>query len=154
MIFSFSPSKGEKVPGRADEGAFMAHQSISQTAFARTLRRKDNDAEDALWHELRARRLNGFKFVREMPVGPYFADFACRAERLIVEVDGSQHVDSEHDGIRDAWLNENGWSVLRFSNAVVLAERADVLATIVEVLEGRLTERAEATGCRFWPCKQ
>ena len=132
----------------------MAHQSARQTAFARTLRGKENDAEDALWHELRARRLNGFKFVREMPAGSYFADFACRAERLIVEVDGSQHVDSEHDADRDEWLNGNGWSVLRFSNVMVLAERPDVLATIVEVLEGRLTERAEAAGWRFWPCNR
>ena len=132
----------------------MAHQSTSQTAFARALRKKSNEAEEALWNELRGRRLNGFKFVRELPVGPYFADFGSRAQRLIVEVDGSQHVDSEQDARRDAWLNENGWSVLRFSNAGVLAERADVLATIVEVLEGRLTERAEATGWRFWPCKQ
>ena len=132
----------------------MAHQSARQTAFARSLRGKENDAEDALWHELRARRLNGFKFVREMPIGSYFADFACRAERLIVEVDGSQHVDNEHDADRDEWLNSNGWSVLRFSNVMVLAERPDVLATIVEVLEGRLTERAEAAGWRFWPCNR
>ena len=132
----------------------MAHQSARQTAFARSLRGKENDAEDALWHELRARRLNGFKFVREMPIGSYFADFACRAERLIVEVDGSQHVDNEHDADRDEWLNSNGWSVLRFSNVMVLAERPDVLATIVEVLEGRLADWIEATGWRFWPCKR
>jgi very-short-patch-repair endonuclease len=129
----------------------MAHQSTSQTAFARTLRRKDNEAEEALWNELRARRLNGFKFVREMPLGPYFADFACRSERLIVEVDGSQHVDSEHDERRDSWLNKEGWSVLRFSNRMVLAERTAVLATILEVLEGRLTGKAEVNGWRYWP---
>ncbi len=129
----------------------MAHQTEHQTNFARALRKKDNNAEDALWHELRARRLNGYKFVREMPAGPYFADFACRAESLIVEVDGSQHVDSDHDQLRDAWLNNEGWSVLRFSNRFILAERADVLTTILEVLEGRLTERANAPGWRFWP---
>jgi very-short-patch-repair endonuclease len=129
----------------------MAHQSTSQTAFARTLRRKDNEAEEALWHELRARRLNGFKFVRELPVGSFFADFACRSERLIVEVDGSQHVESEHDERRDSWLNEEGWSVLRFSNRMVLAERTAVLATILEVLEGRLTGKAEVNGWRYWP---
>jgi very-short-patch-repair endonuclease len=129
----------------------MAHQSTSQTAFARTLRRKDNEAEEALWNELRARRLNGFKFVREMPLGPYFADFACRSERLIVEVDGSQHVDSEYDERRDSWLNKEGWSVLRFGNRMVLAERTAVLATILEVLQGRLTCNAEATGWRYWP---
>jgi very-short-patch-repair endonuclease len=130
----------------------MAHQTSQQTTFARTLRKKDNEAEEALWRELRARRLNRVRFVRELPVGPYFADFACGARKLIVEVDGSQQVDSEHDGVRDAWLNGHGWSVLRFSNAMILAQRADVLATILEVLEGRLVERAEVAGWRFWSC--
>jgi hypothetical protein len=69
----------------------------------------------------------------------------------IVEVDGSQHVESEHDERRDSWLNEEGWSVLRFSNRMVLAERTAVLATILEVLEGRLTGKAEVNGWRYWP---
>ncbi|RVL14378.1 endonuclease domain-containing protein, partial [Sinorhizobium meliloti] len=62
-----------------------------KTERARGLRQSDNDAEALLWSELRDRRLNGFKFVRQVAVGPYFADFACRDERLVVEVDGSQH---------------------------------------------------------------
>jgi very-short-patch-repair endonuclease len=63
----------------------------AKTAKARTLRQVENEAEEALWFELRGRRLNGFKFVRQLPIGPYFADFACREKRLVVEVDGSQH---------------------------------------------------------------
>jgi very-short-patch-repair endonuclease len=100
----------------------------------------------------RASRTQAQRFqVRELPVGSFFADFACRSERLIVEVDGSQHVESEHDERRDSWLNEEGWSVLRFSNRMVLAERTAVLATILEVLEGRLTGKAEVNGWRYWP---
>jgi len=62
-----------------------------KTSRARQLRQLDSDAEDKLWFELRSRRLNGHKFIRQMPIGPYFADFACREANLVVEVDGSQH---------------------------------------------------------------
>ncbi len=58
---------------------------------ARELRRAETSAEAKLWNHLRARRLNGFKFVRQEPIGPYFADFVCREEKLIVEVDGATH---------------------------------------------------------------
>ena len=56
------------------------------------------------------------KFTRQLPVGPYYADFACRRARLIVELDGSQHAESEHDGRRDAFLRGEGWEVLRIWN--------------------------------------
>ena len=66
-------------------------------ARAQSLRQAGNDAEDALWQELRGRRLNGFKFVRQLPIDRYFADFACRESKLVVELDGSQHSDSAYD---------------------------------------------------------
>jgi very-short-patch-repair endonuclease len=66
-------------------------------ARARQLRKVENDAEEWLWHELRGRRLNGHKFVRQLPIGPYFADFACREANLVVEVDGSQHANRSQD---------------------------------------------------------
>ena len=62
-----------------------------KTQRARRLRRTATKA-DALWYRLRSRGLNGYKFVRQLPVGRYFADFACREARLVIEVDGSQHV--------------------------------------------------------------
>jgi very-short-patch-repair endonuclease len=65
------------------------------------LRQSDNDAEGKLWNELRDRRLNGHKFVRQLPIGLYFADFACRELRLVVEIDGSQHAGDRRDAIRD-----------------------------------------------------
>jgi very-short-patch-repair endonuclease len=77
--------------------------------------------------------------VRQAPVGPYYADFVCRACKLIVEVDGSQHADSAHDGKRDAILIALGYRVLRFWNADVLGSIEDVCETIVAAIEGRLT---------------
>ncbi|MBP2447571.1 endonuclease domain-containing protein [Rhizobium leguminosarum] len=121
------------------------------TARARSLRRSDNDAEDKLWKELRDRRLNGIKFVRQLPIGPYFADFACRELRLVIEVDGSQHSGDRRDGIRDAFMIGNGWSVVRFWNVDVLKALPSVLDTILAIHDGRLTERVEVADLRFFP---
>ncbi|KKZ87960.1 hypothetical protein B5K05_04980 [Rhizobium phaseoli] len=121
------------------------------TARARSLRQSDNDAERNLWNELRDRRLSGHKFVRQLPIGPYFADFACRELRLVIEIDGSQHADNPRDAIRDAFMTGNGWSVVRFWNVDVLRELPSVLDTILAVCDGRLTERVEAPDLRFFP---
>ncbi|ANL26425.1 restriction endonuclease type 2-like protein [Rhizobium phaseoli] len=121
------------------------------TARARSLRQSDNDAEGNLWNELRDRRLSGHKFVRQLPIGPYFADFACRELRLVIEIDGSQHADNPRDAIRDAFMTGNGWSVVRFWNVDVLRELPSVLDTILAVCDGRLTERVEAPDLRFFP---
>ncbi|MGK9053843.1 endonuclease domain-containing protein [Neorhizobium petrolearium] len=121
------------------------------TTRARSLRQSDNDAEARLWSELRGRRLNGFKFVRQFPIGPYFADFACRETRLVIEVDGSQHADNRYDRERDRFMNADGWSIVRFWNVDVLIDLAPVLETIVAILDGRLNEPVEAYDLRFSP---
>ena len=97
-----------------------------KTTRARELRKVENEAEDSLWHELRGRRLNGYKFVRQLPIGPYFADFACREANLVVEVDGSQHANRSRDRFRDETMNRNGWSVLRFWHADILRSQARI----------------------------
>ena len=56
------------------------------------------------------------KFTRQLPIGPYIADFACRQARLIVEIDGGQHAQSERDTVRDRWFSEQGWTVMRVWN--------------------------------------
>jgi hypothetical protein len=71
-------------------------------------------------------------------VGPYYADFICRACKLVIELDGSQHVDSAYDDKRDAVLIALGYRVLRFWNADVLGSIDDVCETIVVAVEGRL----------------
>ncbi|MCV9967605.1 DUF559 domain-containing protein [Pararhizobium sp. BT-229] len=125
-----------------------------KTERARSLRKVENDAEEALWFELRARRLNGFKFVRQLPIGPYFADFACRQAGLVVEVDGSQHANNSHDARRDYYMVTNGWSVVRFWNGCVLQDRGRVLETIVEIVENRLIEEVRSFDLTFVPARR
>ena len=97
---------------------------------ARRLRREMTEAEAKLWSRLRDRRLLNAKFRRQVPVGPFIADFLAKDHRLVIEVDGSQHADSDADAKRDAWFVANGYRVLRFWNSDVLARTDDVLETI------------------------
>ena len=73
--------------------SLMAYQTETSLTRAWALRKDHTEAERRLWEELRSRRLNGFKFVRQLAIGPYFADFACRERRVVVEVDGVGNVD-------------------------------------------------------------
>jgi very-short-patch-repair endonuclease len=112
--------------------------------------RQDGTREEALlWIELKAKRLGGHHFVRQLPIGPYIADFACRRAKLIVEVDGSQHVESTRDRRRDEYLRSEGWSTLRFWNTGVLKQRRSVCETILAAVERRLTEYVASTDLRF-----
>ncbi len=108
------------------------------TARARRLRQGGNIAEARLWNELKDRQLGGYKFVRQLPIGPYTADFACRISRVVVEIDGSQHADNDRDRIRDDFMLSEGWSVLRMWNIDVLKNLRPVCETILAALEGRL----------------
>jgi very-short-patch-repair endonuclease len=93
-----------------------------ETYRARALRRDAPNAERAVWRIMRNRGLGGFKFVRQEPIGPYFADFACREAKLVVEIDGATHSTAEEltrDARRSAFLAKNGYRVLRFTNEQV-----------------------------------
>ena len=89
-----------------------------------------------LWESLRARTFAGYKFKRQQPLGPYIVDFVCFERRLIVEVDGSQHMASQNDRKRDLWLAAEGYRVLRFWDNVVLQELESVEQAILAALEG------------------
>lgn len=102
-----------------------------------------------LWLELKRRQLGGYKFTRQLPIGPYFADFACREKWLVVEIDGSQHLDSAYDRRRDEFMRSQGYSILRFWNIDVLKERTAVCETILAALDGQLVENVVATDLRF-----
>jgi adenine-specific DNA-methyltransferase len=115
--------------------------TTGQRAHAKAMRRAPTDAELRLWRLLRDRRLSGFKFRRQVPVGPYIADFLCVSAQLIVEADGSQHAESIPDEERDSWLARRGWRVLRFWNHEVLTDRANV----VETIYARASERSGGT---------
>ena len=100
---------------------------------ARELRRSSPDAERLLWRHLRDHRLGGFKFRRQHPIGPFFADFACIEARLVVELDGSQHFEPEAvqaDARRTQMLKANGFHVLRFDDRQMLTETDAVLSVI------------------------
>ncbi len=104
-----------------------------QLPRARELRKSSTLAEARLWEQLRGKRLDGFKFRRQHPVGTYFADFACRSEGLIVEVDGATHstaAELEHDRKRSAFLRAQGYRVMRISNDEVLNGMDEVLTLI------------------------
>ncbi len=105
--------------------------------FARGLRRESTEAEKALWALLRDRRLAGFKFRRQRPIGPYVADFVTLAGWLIIEVDGLQHAmasEVERDEQRTRYLESKGFTVLRFGNGDVLTKPGEVVETIYAVL--------------------
>jgi len=94
------------------------------------LRKNSTRAEQKLWRYLRSRSLGGFKFVRQEPIGQYVVDFVCREQRLVIEVDGGQHAESKRDAVRDQWLVEQGYRVLRFWNNDVLGNIEGVWDTI------------------------
>ena len=104
---------------------------------ARELRREDTRAEARLWNALRARRLGGWKWKRQVPSGPYFLDFLCIEAALVVEVDGGQHADQiAYDQRRTAHIERSGLRVLRFWNGEVLTNRDGVCLTILNACGG------------------
>ncbi|MBV8468085.1 MAG: endonuclease domain-containing protein [Burkholderiales bacterium] len=103
--------------------------------FAKVLRQNMTDAEMLLWRHLRARRLAGQKFRRQQPLGPYIVDFIHFGARLIVEADGSQHQGSASDELRDAWLKQQGFTMLRFWNDDILLHTDAVLEAIWQALD-------------------
>jgi len=111
------------------------HVPNESTQFARTLRHNQTDTERELWHLLRRRELAGYKFRRQVPLGPYIADFVCLSARLIVELDGGQHREQiTYDSERTKWLEAQHFRVLRFWNNQVFEERDAVLVTILSAL--------------------
>jgi very-short-patch-repair endonuclease len=103
--------------------------------LAKSLRGRSTEAEKQLWALLRDRRFAGYKFRRQVPIGPYIADFACLDARLIVELDGGQHADSQRDVVRDQWLVDDGYRVLRFWNVELATNRDGVLEAVWVALQ-------------------
>jgi very-short-patch-repair endonuclease len=103
------------------------------TKIAKNLRKKSTDAERKLWAHLRAKRLEGYKFRRQEPIGNYVVDFVCFENRVVIEIDGSQHAtEKEKDSKRSKWLESRGFKVLRFWNNEVLRNIEGVLQVIGE----------------------
>lgn len=109
---------------------------------APALRRNLTPPEKRLWRLLRERLpLDGTHFRRQVALGPYVADFVCLKARLIIEVDGEQHGSDQaqhYDAERTAWLEENSFTVMRFSNRQIMTEAEMVLDTVFAALSGQL----------------
>lgn len=102
---------------------------------ARRLRRDSTDTERRLWAVLRDRRLAGYRFRRQHPIGNFIVDFACTKHHLVVEADGGQHAESEADKRRTALLEAAGWRVIRFWNNEVLTNTDGVVHVILRALQ-------------------
>jgi very-short-patch-repair endonuclease len=106
---------------------------------ARDMRFDSTKAENMLWQQIRDRRLEGFKFRRQVPLQNYILDFVCFDVKLIIEVDGGQHSESKSDEVRDAYFQSQGFQVLRFWNDDVVRN----LDGVVLVILGELKNRGE-----------
>ena len=107
----------------------------------RELRKNSTYAERHLWFNLRANRL-GVKFKRQVPLGNYIVDFACLHKKLIIELDGGQHMDNQaYDLQRTHWLNQQGFRVLRFWNNDVLQNTNSVVEAIIKALSPTLSQK-------------
>ena len=118
----------------------MAHQNPESLEHARILQKNDTEAERRLWEALRNRRLGNFKFIRQLSIGPYIVDFACRDCKLIVEVDGATHgTDAEvnYDERRSTYLREQGYRILRFWNNDIFVGLSEVCDAILLALTER-----------------
>jgi len=103
--------------------------------LARNLRDNSTDTENYIWRFLRNNQLEGFKFRRQHPIGKYIVDFVNLEKRIIVEVDGAQHLtNKEKDRIRDAWFKKEGFRTLRFWDNEVLND----IECALEIIRGEL----------------
>jgi very-short-patch-repair endonuclease len=108
------------------------------TSFARTLRRRQTEAEARLWYRLRNRQMDGLKFRRQVPRGDYLVDFLCDEAMLVVELDGSQHGERVFaDNVRTRYLESLGYTVLRFWNCDAVNNMNGVLETIYAAASAR-----------------
>ena len=106
---------------------------------ARRLRAKATETEVLLWKRLRTIGTEGTHFRRQVPIGPYVADFACLAARLVIELDGSQHNTERRkakDQVRTRWLESEGYRVIRFWNSDLAHNIDGVLETVYAALYG------------------
>jgi very-short-patch-repair endonuclease len=119
---------------------------------AQQLRQIAPFSERILWSLLRGRRLNGRKFRRQQPVGPYVADFFCEATKLVIELDGESHGDRQtQDRARDEYMRQRGLIVLRIPNDELLTNKEGVLETILRVVPEKTRPNASQAPNRPHP---
>jgi very-short-patch-repair endonuclease len=115
----------------------MRESETRSRPFARQLRQRLTKSEAILWTAIKGRALDGWRFRRQHPVGPYVTDFACHDAMLVVEVDGATHTEDheiEYDRKRSAYLAQQGWRVMRVSNLSIYEDLDSVIADIAAAL--------------------
>jgi very-short-patch-repair endonuclease len=137
---SLPPSAGEGQPARSG-GRERGRKAILRER-AKKMRSEPTPAEHRLWQILRAKRLAGYKFKRQLPIDRYIVDFACPRRRLIIEADGGQHSESAGDPVRDAYLQAQGFRVLRFWNNDIFENEEGVLTSILNALQAPVPARS------------
>ena len=129
---SLSPIEGEGRV-RGPEVRAQVHEHLRR--YARRLRRNQTDAERKLWSRLRDRRLCGARFRRQHPIGPFISDFCCTEAKLVIELDGGQHVlQKRSDAERTEFLEGQGYRVIRFWDNDALSNMEGLLHRIIEAL--------------------
>ena len=128
-----SPLAGEGKLSRSDSRE-RGRRISKLRSHAKDLRSHQTDAEHRLWQILRAHRLAGYKFRRQVPPDFYIADFVCFARRLIIEVDGGQHAGSTSDKRRDTYLQQEGFRLLRIWNNDIFDNEEGVAEAILSAL--------------------
>lgn len=144
-IINLTPISSPKERGKEAPGYITNDykQWMFLKDFAYKNRKDSTDAEDAMWQEVRNRKVKGYKFRRQHPIKGYIPDFVCLEKKLIVEIDGGYHNTEEQkkfDEFREKWLNENGYQMLRFTNEEVLNN----LSQVIDKLSDALTFFAES----------
>ncbi len=111
------------------------HYTKTANVNAKELRQNQTDTESILWHYFRNRGLNNIKFRRQVPIGKYIADFLCMDKKLIIELDGSQHLEDEnaqYDKERTEYLTKLGYKVIRIFNNDISKNINGVLGYILQ----------------------
>ncbi len=122
----------------------MKAKSAKTIQNARELRKSLTGAEQRLWYVLRNRQSGVIKFRRQHPIGKYIVDFYCPQSRLIIEIDGDSHGDSqEYDRQRTEWLESQGYQVIRFNNREVKEHFDTVIAEILFQCESKAAKSNE-----------
>ena len=116
----------------------QTNQKIREQKWPRALRNAPTDMESRLWQRLRQRQIENCKFRRQHPFGDYILDFVCLERKVVVELDGGQHAQTnEYDGKRSRYLEQAGYVVLRFWNSEVSENLEGVLEVIRASVEPR-----------------
>lgn len=121
----------EAVHFKKDEEQMKIYYNPKLKQLARNLRNNSTPAEIKLWNQLKARKMFGFQFMRQKPIGNYIVDFYCSRLALVIELDGESHEGKQlQDKEKDQWLEDHGISILRFTNSEVFSDMRSVLETI------------------------